>query len=519
MDFLLGDNDFSNYDVDFSVDSIFEYLHIEDLESQPLNRPTIDKISDIADKLNACMKRNDKIYIYGDYDTDGVMCAVQWLRFFEQVEYENVSVYNYKLRMHQIEPSAITEAINTSAKLMIICDTGSGVEDVAQLQRAVAAGVDVIVLDHHTVEGYDSYPEGVTAINSILERELGTIDFPCSGGSLTYIVVSEILRKHFDKSAYQQLFCAIVSLYADQVPMNNAFNRNLYYECMSLPDTVAPTFIKVFFGRNNIFRRRFIEWTFSPRVNALFRAERFDVLNDLFLIPDTVLNKSALVGECIAIHKEGSEFVELLLSQLSTTILEKKHFVVCDMSKSLSYHDNTNYLNYSGLLANKLSDRFGKIAVVYGRDGSTIRGSVRDLLGRDLLSYLSVFTDAGGHRPAFGFHMDQSDLSDFMENLDVLDSMVLDFKKIQQPIVFNADIGVGASDIECIALYNEFAGGDILPCFIQKKITSNISMTKTAYNFRYDWSGYTIISKDRLLHGSNAIIKPTLMNGVNLYAM
>jgi single-stranded-DNA-specific exonuclease len=518
MEFI-RDSVFNNKGLAYSPDTIYNYLGASNFVEKKIEYPWFRSMDKIREQIDLVLNKGDLVYIYGDYDTDGLMCAVQWLQFFEQMKHSNVMVYQYKIRTHALEYSAVVEAIEVGAKLVIVCDTGSSEEDCQNIERLLQEGIRVIVLDHHKCDGYHSYPEGTIAVNAYLEKELGNIDFSCSGGSLVYIILHSLLNKTYSKVSYQQIFCALVSLYADQVPMDSDFNRNLYFKCMGYSSDLAPGFIKMFFNTYTVFKRRFIDWILSPKINALFRAERFDILNSLFFDMESSLNKVVLLRECMKVHEDSIAFVDLVLQDILTFVQEKKNFVVCNMSRSKIALDNMNYLNYSGLLANKLADRYNKIAVVYGHDGPLIRGSVRDLYGRALLPYFSLFSEAGGHNSAFGLRLGSEDLENFLDNLNILDRNVLDAGSLQDPVIFNGDFMISRSDIECIALYNEFAGTDSMPCYVQKKITHEIRLVSSKFNYKYDWGGLSIVAKSQLRHGSIVLLRPTSGKGVVLYVV
>ena len=87
-------------------------------------------------------------------------------------------------------------------------------------------------------------------------------------------------------------------------------------------------------------------------------------------------------------YENDREMVKILADIVDVTELD--NFVTADLSSALG---KTNLLfynlqNYTGLVANKIGERFGKTAIVYIPYENYYKGSCRDLFGRN---YLNLF--------------------------------------------------------------------------------------------------------------------------------
>ena len=96
----------------------------------------------------------EKIVIFADYDADGVPGAVVLAEFFKHIGFANYQVYipdrheeNYGLSLLAIEQLVDVGSQNDRPKLLITVDCG--ITSVAEVARAKALGLKVIITDHH----------------------------------------------------------------------------------------------------------------------------------------------------------------------------------------------------------------------------------------------------------------------------------------------------------------------------------------------------------------------------------
>lgn len=453
--------------------------------------------------------KDNKVLVYGDYDVDGLMCAKIMHDGLVHMGIKNVDVYNYTQRTHSLDTLAVQQAILGNYDYFVVCDTGSSNREL--LQRVTNNGIRVIVLDHHVSPYlYDDYDENVAMINTEIENDiLGERRFELSAGALCYVVLRKFCEENdvpFDESVSAY---ATVSLYSDCMNMANRLNRSIYYESRKLERGELPHLIQIFMNEYSTFGARYIGFWFAPRINALFRSESFDLLNKLTLRnPD--YNEEVMLCELVEslytrireLTKELSDIIE---------VAEYNHFVVGDLQSVEDYYgvDEYKIYNYTGLVANMLSERYGKAAVVHCFAGSEIKGSVRDTFSRDYLSLFRNICNAGGHAAAFGFHLGVFDLDNFLNNLRYIDKYFSIDDIHNEPIVLS--INSLCPDnvlIEDIARYNEFSGQGLPVAYIKKQVVGSMKEIRTKYNYKYAWGDYMIQSDHSLNFGTYVLLKP-----------
>lgn len=464
---------------------------------------TFDKVRTF---INDIIDNNRKTLIVGDYDVDGLMCALCVYDSLTALRCTNVKIFNYVKRTHLLDANAVTEAIRDRYEYCIICDCGS--HDLGLLKKLIQYGVKVVLLDHHqTIYSYVDYDNlgDIAIINTTLEPET----YYLSAGALCYCVFSQIFQEYStDEGGISAYGC--VSLFSDCMNMRNELNRAIYYRAVSLPPMDIPKNVTLFMNEYSRFNSRYISWWFSPRINAMFRSENLQVLNNLFLKQNV---SSVVLSECLQEINEKYETVRDMCEKVTDVleVEELENFVIADVySASLFYDIEENYLwNYTGVIANRLSERFGKTAFVYCRMGNNVKGSIRDLYGREYLPIFSQIGEASGHAAAFATKVSILDLQDYLVKIQQINDKYALTDINNQPIIIDypytePDRGF----IEDVATINEFAGVGVPSIILRKQRIGAIKETKTKYGYTYLWGDYRMNSQYAKSFGSYMMLRP-----------
>ena len=458
------------------------------------------------------MINNDhaKVFVYGDYDVDGAMFTMTTLSFLKKLEL-HPEVFRYRKRTHDLDKEAVRYCIQNKFTHFIIGDTASS--DMSTLKMLVSYGIKVLVIDHHmTMYDYDDFRDaGIIIINSAVENaELGKERYCLCAGALSFCVFDSFLRETGKEPLEEEAAFALVSLYADCMDMSNIINRSIYYKATELPKISLPKNILHFMNEYQSLNARFIGYWFAPRINSLFRSEHFDVLNRYLFDDISSAERIHLIEEIDDIYSKDRAMVGMLSDLVD--IEQMQHFVLCNLQTAADKHPKyfANLPNYTGLVANKLAERFGKTAVVYCEAQNEYKGSVRDPYSRVYLPLFQQICYAGGHGPAFGLKIKLFELNTFLKKLETIDQYFHITDVENKPIIIPHEYAVPDDGlIEDIALYNEFSGNHLPIVYIQKSIIGALKPKQTSYYWRYDWGDTYFIQSDFPLEfGSKVLIKP-----------
>lgn len=464
--------------------------------------------------------RNDrKVFAYGDYDPDGLFGVRIIYEALKMLGCTDVSIYNYKSRTHELDELAVMECIQKMPDYFIICDTGSSNLD--RLELIKSYGIKIIVLDHHnTIYSYENFNQ-VAIINTTLENQIaGKKIYELSAGALAFCVFQKF-SKMMGKDLTILSAYALVTLYSDCMNMTNEINRSIYFLAHSFSKDDLPSKIQMFMHTNSVFYSRFIQFRLVPQINAVFRTEKFDYINTCFF-NDSV--NAAIMSRCLeTIHTIYESNRDMVMSVADTIdYVTLNNFILADLysvNDFFKISENKLY-NYTGLIANKLSDRCGKPAVVYCSMGNYYKGSFRDVSSRNYLQIFKQFCKAGGHNPAFGIKIPYLEFESFLQNFKRLDSNfpISDLKN--KPIILNYEqLHADTKLLNDIALYNEFAGQDIPLVYLRKVFSANMTGGKTKYYYLYNWDNCTIQSSFPLSIGDIILLQPIRSRGLRAIAL
>lgn len=453
------------------------------------------------------VRTNAKVLIIGDCDVDGLMCNLILREGLARCGCTNFDIFKYRQRSHTLDPVAIQECVRGGYKYCIIADCGS--DDIALLSQLLSYGVHVILLDHHECESsYDSFYQlgDIDVINTTLEPE----HYCLSAGALCYCVMSDLHARLRIEDANMSVY-ALTSLYADCMNMGHELNRAIYYKATAIPTGEVPSEIAMFMNSYQRITSRFINFWFSPRINAMFRSNSLDIINVLFLEKNvTVMERN----EYLELLEQKYVYIRDLMARVAdiVDVQALDTFVIADLRSVEEHVDVTKNLlwNYTGLIANKLSERYSRAAFVYCRNGNVVQASVRDIFSRDFLSLFVLLCDAHGHNPAFGMKIKIFDLNELLQKLERLDKKLAMSNMTNEPVVIRYKyMTPDSSMIEDIALLNEFASTNVPVVLLQKQLVGDMREYKTEYNYKYRWGDYDIQSQNAQSFGSWLLVRPT----------
>ena len=475
----------------------------------------------IYNYLDDIINNNRKVLLYGDYDADGLCCILNWKETFSLLRYINYDIFPYGNRTHKLDKEAVKRAIEGGYQYIIINDTASNELD--KLNKLLKYGLKVIVVDHHqTKYNYEDYPKGVAIVNNVIENRLiGSNKYVVSAGALVYIILDYYLRRRRYDTKRMACF-ALASLYADCIDMSNEINRGIYYEAMELKYKGLPGYISDFMNEYVAFTRRFIEFQWTPKINAVFRSERFELLNDYMLIK---YNKRLQMIERVSAIEELTNTSRAMVETITDVVDYKllDNFVIANLSSVANHYDvmRMKLYNYTGLVANRLANRYSRSAIVYCNNGREIKGSFRDHLSREYLKLFQSFCDAGGHNSAFGIHINPYGFVDWLDYIKRIDKKFYIEAIPNRPIIVEHELPEPDKRLLYdMALYNEFSGNKIPVALITFRMTGNMREFNSAYGgYRYKWGDLTIESQSKLRVGTVIQCRPGLGKNVKLYAV
>ena len=368
---------------------------------------TFEKMDECVSALKTAIKQNKKIFIYGDYDADGIMSVSILVKMFQMINYPvSYHIPNRYTDGYGLNLQRSQEIVEKGYEVLITVD--NGITAFEGIDYAKDHGLEVFVLDHH--QPSDVLPNADYILHPLLSRFGETTT---SAGFVTFMFAKSFLGR-FD-------FClatlAAISLVSDMMPLVS-YNRNLLRLVIKeYPN--HPSLAIDLLKEQEPFTESTIGMKIAPKINAIGRLIDDDKLllrSVEFLVSE---DKSLLLNYSnwiIEINQERKELTKIAVENSKDIDVEAPAIIGVIPEKE----------GVIGLIANNYVKKYHKPTIIFALDqsGEIYKGSCRAPEGfnvvnafNELSSYLEAF---GGHAMAGGCSVKKENLKAFKEGFIAL---------------------------------------------------------------------------------------------------
>lgn len=366
--------------------------------------------------------------IVGDYDCDGATATSVMVRGLRDLGFQNVDflVPNRFTDGYGLTPPIVERVLAKGAKVLITVD--NGISSIAGVEAAKAAGLTVIVTDHHLAG------EQLPVADAILNPNQPGCPFPWKGTAGVGVAFLLILALYRELEAQGEIhpnpsyLAPLVALgtVADVVPLEYN-NRILVRQGLvrwrsgnTFPGLLALAAVSKV-GLETLGAGS-IAFQIGPRLNAAGRMDDMTI-GIRCLLEDDPEQAEALAKELDAFNKER-RVVEK--EQCSAALAELPANPSGQSGLTALLPDG--HIGVIGIVAGRLKEQFHRPVVVFAEDGEWLKGSGRSIPGfhlRDALADLSAahpdwFKAFGGHAMAAGMTLRKSVFPEFQAEFDRL---------------------------------------------------------------------------------------------------
>ncbi|MEY2443344.1 MAG: single-stranded-DNA-specific exonuclease, partial [bacterium] len=363
-------------------------------------------IDDACDLILMHVETGDRITIHGDYDVDGVSSTAILVGVLRRLGAEvdwflpSRAEDGYGLSLATVQRLAAR-----GTRLLITADCAiTAVDEVA---AAVAAGIDVVVTDHHAPRADGVLPDAPIVHPAVC-------GYPCvdlCAAGVAYKLSAALLAAAGEDPAGADADLDLVALatIADCVPLRGENRRLVRAGLRALATTKRPglrALMKVARADPARVDARAVGFRLAPRINAAGRLERADAGLELLLTRDEE-RAAQIADELDRLNAERRH--------TETRILFEAEAQVAQLGERSAYvlAGEGWHKGVIGIVASRIAERHHRPAVLIAlpagaADDSAARGtgSGRSIPGFDLLAGLDGCAQHlvrhGGHRAAAG---------------------------------------------------------------------------------------------------------------------
>lgn len=435
-------------------------------------------------RLTTARKNQELIYIYGDYDADGVSStAILWETLnslgFQALPF--IPARNDPVRglspqgIDLIIKQASTRGRSASGgKPGLIITVDNGISAFKGCQYAQKLGIEVIITDHHLPKHKNNRPFFPKALAIIHTTQL-------AGAGVAWFFAREIIKKpshsrgvNFFHLGSELLDLAALGTIADMVPLLNA-NRSLAkFGLDKIRLSQRPGLIALAKTASIDLKELDdyqVSYVLAPRLNALGRLEH--ALDALRLLCTTDLQRA----ERLAAHLNRTN--QLRQDKTLTMFLDAQNkFLKQSADQPLIFvASKTYHEGVVGLVAGKLMEEFNRPAVVVALGKNYSKASGRSLKGFNILKAIRslepYLLEHGGHELAAGFTVANKNLKIVAKKLFSLAKKSLSNKELEPAIEIDCELDLEQINwqlFNTLEKFKPFGFANPQPLFATKKV-------------------------------------------------
>jgi single-stranded-DNA-specific exonuclease len=354
------------------------------------------------------VRAGTRITIHGDYDVDGVCSTAILLRALRRLGADADAYLPSRTEDgYGLAAATVERLAARGTRLLITVDCAiTAVEEVA---AARAAGLDVVVTDHHQPRADGALPDA-----PIVHPALGGYPCPdlCAAGVAHKLAQALALGAGADPAAADEdLDLVALATIADLVPLRGENRRLVRAGLRALASTGKPglrALMRVARVDPSELDAGTVGFRLAPRINAAGRLRRADAGLEL-LMTDDEARARAVADELDAANAERRAIEQRILFDAEAQVRElgpRPAYVLAGEG----WHAGV-----IGIVASRIVERTNRPAILIALDGraetgSTGTGSGRSIPAFDLLGALHAAAPLleryGGHRAAAGLTID-----------------------------------------------------------------------------------------------------------------
>ena len=376
-----------------------EKLHEFMLGPLPPHDPyLLDEMDAAVARIAQAMHKRERVCIYGDYDVDGVSATAMLLETAEALGLDAFSYIPDRIAEgYGLNAGAIDTVAAGRATLVITADCGATAHE--EIDRAAAAGLDVIVTDHHQME---SRPARAAALLNPNAPGSGYPFGGLSGVGVAYKLVQALADEFPERLPDPERFLDLVALgtVADVAQLRDE-NRSFVTEGLewlrASPRPGLRALAEAARRPLETLRSDDIAFALAPRLNAAGRLAHAQLALEMLLARHP-MRAAEIADELNELNAERR--------RLTQDVVDSARDMV-NGSSLVFAADQGFALGVVGLAASRLSEEFGAPAFIGAEIDGLVRGSARAPDGFDLCDLLtrqSTWLEGwGGHAGAAGF--------------------------------------------------------------------------------------------------------------------
>ena len=381
-----------------------------------------------AERLAEAVLARETVTIYGDYDVDGATSAAVLIRLLRDLGLD-AGAYIPDRLMEGYGPSgaALVKLAEQGSTLIVTVDCGAMAYDA--LAQARAAGVDVVVVDHHKCAAELPQAFALVNPNRLDESDAGAQHGHLAAVGMAFLLGAALVRTLRGRSYFANRAEPKLLDLLDLVALGTVAD---VAKLQGLNRAFVAQGLKVMAHRGNIGMAALIDasrltraplcsdlgFALGPRINAGGRVGKSD-LGVRLLTTEDAEEARGIAAELNQLNEERRA-IEAHVQEQAEQLMDAQHNRAVIVLHGRGWHPGV-----IGIVAGRIKEKTGKPSLVIAVDDDGIgKGSGRSIYGVDLGAAIIAAKDeghlvaGGGHAMAAGLTIEAARLEGFADYLD-----------------------------------------------------------------------------------------------------
>lgn len=486
-------------------------------------RPSLEQFHDpflmkdmdkAVQRLNQAIEKQEKILVYGDYDVDGTTAVTTFYGFMSEV-YDQLEFYipDRYAEGYGVSQTGIQYAIDNDFGVIVTLDCGIKACD--RIRDAQAAGIDVIVCDHHNPG--DELPCAL----AVLDPKRTDCDYPydgLSGCGVGFKLLHAFCLKNDIplRQLYEYLDLLAVSIASDIVPITGENRVMAYFGLKKLNNDPRPglkALIDLSRSRKDMTISGVV-FGIGPRINAAGRMDHAGAAVNLLLAKSE--EEARVLAGLVDTKNDARRNFDSTITEEALQMIEADE-ARKELKSTVLYKEDW-HKGVIGIVASRCIEKFYRPTVILTESNDKVTGSARSVQGFDVYNAISECADLldqyGGHMYAAGVTMDIDKVDAFKKRFEEVVSR--DITEDQLIPSVNVDTVIFLDEIN-MRFYNvlsqmgPFGPQNMQPVFVSENLNAvNVKVLKEQHlkfqvkqegtDASYDVIGFGLAEYHDLVH-------------------
>ncbi|MBP1464100.1 single-stranded-DNA-specific exonuclease RecJ [Candidatus Chloroploca sp. M-50] len=427
-----------------------------------------------CDRILHAIQHEEKIAIYGDFDTDGVTAVTLLIQALTAMGAQVQPYIPHRTREgYGLNVFAINELASRGVQLLITVDCG--ISNVVEVAEAKRLGLDVIITDHH--QPHAILPDALVVINP---KQAGC-SYPYKdlvGVGIAYKLVQALVRRGLTLNGLRGrdlLDVVALGTVADMGPLHGENRTLVKMGLKAIHSSERPglkALIELAGLRRSAVTATDIGFALGPRLNAAGRLDDAVRSYELLLAQDapTAVTLAQALNQANRERQDLTKRVQTEAQALAeATGLAQRRLV-------LLAHEEFP-AGVLGLVAARLVEEWARPVLLIERGEGESRGSARSVPGFSIIDALTqcqdLFVRFGGHAAAAGFTIHTLRLPELEARLLAIAEQHLTDEMLVPRLLIDAEVELNRLDwglLEELKRLEPFGQANPIPVLMSSRV-------------------------------------------------